>query len=482
MSYCDKCGIDMGPAAKFCIGCGSAMHMTSALSGANGVHSASNTPISQRKKLLVQGTLFLLTLIYVYFEARYNRDLLSLFSQTNPTQQAVNALSIEGKWLAAIGLTWAIGRSFLEKLKRPHFMALAFCIAAGGVYVCISAVYDHVIQNLSRSTKVDGWHLAAYRQSLLNGSLVDPYIPLPSKSGPAGAIVMVSFPLVMYDELYMFPARDVLDRKASFYERYVMDMAQQRWPIYQRNMDRLNAMYREYLNGSARANAYGRMGLARFKSQSGGMRPNARATKMEFLDELRKSSHRESAKLKSAEAEQVWIDNKGKPNEKIIYGRDFPYFMNKVQYMAWFKPKADKLRLDIVPTPEIVERADGINDINSSVFIPPMAMITSLLSIVANVAALMAILLTTALLMMKGSFASRIRKQLWVLSPAATIVTMTLVFTFAPSSIFVKGTPMWKLEREMQKQVGWPGKLWSKAAGIELFLYENTTFLGERHV
>lgn len=434
---------------------------------------------SMQKKLLIQASLFLITLTYVIFELRYNRNLLSLFSDANASKEAIDSLSNEGKLLAAIGITWAIGRGFLEKLRKPILMIFAFAAATWALYAGLSALYDKVIRDLSPATKVNGWHLAAYRQSLLNTKVIDPDIPLPAKSGAVGSIVMTSFPLVMFDERYMLPARDILERKATDFERYTMAKAEQRWPSYSNNMKRLDTTYREYLRGSAQAKQYGQEGLKEFKKRSGGMNPNPRASREEFLNELRGSSHPQAAHVKQWEADQVWVEKKGKANEKIIYGRDVPYFMNKAQYNAWFKTKADALKLEVVPSVDTVEQADGIHDINSAVFIPPMAMITSLLSIIANLAAMLVVVLTVALLFIRGG-RSPLQRYLWILGPAVTIGFIVIVFSLAPSSIFAKGTPMRELEDVMHQEVGWPGKLWSKAAAIELFMFENTSFLGSR--
>lgn len=417
------------------------------------------------------------TLAYVVIELRYNRSLLALFSLSNPSKEVIDRLSNEGKLLASIGITWAFGRGPIQRLRNPIAILLTSVFAVGGMYWTISSIYDHTIHNLSPSTKVDGWHLAAYRQSLLNGKLVDPDIPLPAQVGAIGSIVMTSFPLVMFDDRYMVPARDILERKATDFERHMIRQAEQRWPAYSSNMDRLNSLYQEYLQGSARAVQFGQAGIKEFRKRSGGMDPNPKATREMFLQKLRGSSHPEVRRLNAAESEIIWIDNKGKPTERIIYGRDIPYFMNHTQYYAWFRERAKHIRLQVLPTVETVERTEGINDINAAVFIPPMAMITSLLSVIANVAALLVIAVTALFALWPKSWGI-FHRYLWIFGPTVTITALVASFMLASGSIFSPGTPMHDLEKTMHHEVGWPGKLWSKAASIQLIVFNHTHLLG----
>ena len=213
-----------------------------------------------------------------------------------------------------------------------------------------------------------------------------------------------------------------------------------------------------------------------FRTQTGGMTPDSRATMDAFLQQLRTGSGPRSKTFLQGEEEVVFIENEGTAKQRPVKGGELPKFMNRAEYFSYFGKKIDQVKLSVLPTEATVESADGIHDINSAVFVPPMAMITSLVSVLANTAALLLILLSAIPLATKAPWGRRLNTVITYVGPLFTVGFIAAVIAAAPSSIFTAGSPMHSLEAKMQQQVGWPGVLWSRAAAIQLGISKNINF------
>ena len=419
------------------------------------------------------------TCLYLYFETRYNRALLDLFSIPDPTKSVIDNLSREGKFLAAIGLCWALLRPAISKLQGRIRQVAAFIACVVLVYVGLVIFYDRVIAGLDAQTKVDGFHLAAYRKELLQGFIIDPDIPLPKTSAVQSAIVMTSFPLVMFDDRYMVPARTVLELKAGDISRYYLKKVDAAWPKYALQMRELRSGHEQYIDGSKKVEQispiFKQRARQKFDTQSGGMTPNSHASMDYFLTQLRVSRSESARKLVQGEEEVVFIENEGTPRAHSVKGKDIPKFLSRDQFINHFKKKIDDARNEIVPTAATVEKAKGINDINAAVFVPPMAMVTSLISILTNLTGVIWIVLIGAIASVPkaGSWTNRLK----MLTPVAVVGVVCTIYLMVPSKAFPPDTPMADLENKMQASIGWPGVFWSKSAIIQSTIYGNTHFL-----
>lgn len=431
--------------------------------------------------LPVLGILFV-TVVYLGFELRYNRGLLELFSQVEINQKAIDDLSIEGKVLASVGLVWALLRGVVARVRHLLAKMALFAAASGAVYAALSATYDHVIQNLAAETKVDGFHLAAYRRALLEGSVVDPDVPLPAKYGALGSVFMVSIPLILFDDRYLVPARSILELRAKVIEDYYWKKVDTGWAKYDRQMRLVRASYQQYVDGSRRVEATPALLRSRARNQfhreSGGMLPNSRASMSDFLSELSRSSSAAARQYREAQQEIVFIEREGTPDATPVRGSDLPKLMNQEQFRQFFGERIAAARLELLPTPGTVERTARINDINSSVFVPPMAMATSLLTILANTFNALWIVITFPLQVIRPFASSLFARSLRLLAPLFTLCAIVLLLVFTRAFVFPERTPMRQLEQSMHSRMGTAGILWSRAAVFQSWLYQSTGFVG----
>lgn len=420
-----------------------------------------------------------ITVAYLAFEIRYNRSLLELFSQADLNQKAVDELSVQGKILASLGLVWALLRGAIARVRNRIAQVAVFAAVSGAVYVGLTAVYDSVIRNLSATTKVDGFHLAAFRQAVVQGSIVDPDVPLPAKYGVIGSVFMVSIPLILFDDRYLVPARSILELRAKTIEDYYSKKVSVGWIKYDGQMQLLRANYQQYLEGSRRVDAAPAIfrGRAReqFNRESGGMNPNSRATIGDFLVQLSRSSTPAARSYRNAQQEIIFIEHEGTPHAAPVHGGDLPKFMTQAQFRNFFAEKIRAARAELLPTPDTVEKTQRINDINSSVFIPPMAMATSLIAILANAFNALWIVITLLLLPISKLAEGSFQRALHVAGPFFTLSMITLTFMLMPKYVFPERTPMRQLEQKMQLRVGAAGTLWSRAAALQTWFHTSGT-------
>lgn len=403
-----------------------------------------------------------ITALFVVFEARYNIDLLNTLSNPDATSDEVDKLSHRGKLLASLGIAWVFGRVLITRVKPAILGLTLFMGLSIGVYIGLDFIYTKVIADLKPEVKVEGFNLFSYRMDLLTGKLSDPDIPSIKEHPVEGKILMGSFPIVLLDDRFMLPAQDIVSRKAGDKGNQVLQSASQQWPNYSRQMSDLSSGYKEFIDGSRKAVAYRAFGgVSKFQQQSGGLSPNPNLSRAQFVDMLRPSNHPRGASLRNAEAREI-----GKrPDGTVVYAKDLPYFMDRDTYLKWFAKEAEQAKAAAMPTTDTVETFRGITDINSAVFLPPMAIITSLSSALTNGVTL--VLMVTAIglgLIPQLQIAASWLKKL--ATPLMVVIVSGIVFLM-PSHVFQKGTPLYDLETTMHNQIGFAGQVWSRLSGIQ---------------
>jgi hypothetical protein len=402
-----------------------------------------------------------ITALFVIFEAKYNIDLLNTLSNPDATSDVVDSLSQRGKILASLGITWAFGRVLITRI-RPAILGLAaFFGCAILIYFGLDFTYTKVIADLPSQVKVEGFNLFSYRRDLLTGKLSDPDIPLPRENPVEGKIVMGSFPIVLLDDRFMLPAQDIVARKAIDKSNHVLHGAAAKWPSYAKQMADLNNSYEQYIKGSRQAYQYKAFGgIEKFRQRSGGLDPNPGLNRMQFIAMLRSGNHPRGKELQAAEAREIGKRVDG----SVLYARDLPYFMDRHEYMRWFEIQAEQAKVAAMPTIETVETFKGIRDINSAVFLPPMAIISSLMSALTNAVTLLLMLIGIGLGAVPGCKTIGVWIKRWVVP--LMFVAVTCILFLMPSHVFRAETPLYDLETLMHEKVGFAGKLWSRLSGI----------------
>jgi|GEM_PF-6943303 len=341
----------------------------------------------------------LVTLSLVLLEAKYNVDLLGSLSNKSTTGAQADDLSQRGKLLAAFGISWAIGRSLLSRIKPALFGLIVFFMLSTSFYYALDYTYTKVVAELDPEIKVKGFNLYSYRHDLLTGTLIDPDIPLPGNEPVLGKIFMGAFPLVLLDERFMLPAQDIVERKAQDKSRNVLQNAELRWPEYEAMMQKLTGAradyldtsrkalgvstsekewssyngkmqellqahaqfvdgsrkalglasdesewskyntkmqdiqtsYAKFINGSKRVANHGNRGIQKFREESGGLEPNSSYSQIQFVNYVKSTNHPKGVELRNAEGQVI----SKRPDGKVIYGRDVPYFMSRTEFMQW---------------------------------------------------------------------------------------------------------------------------------------------------
>ncbi len=400
--------------------------------------------------------------LLVFLEAGYNIDLLNALSNPVADSTSVSELSQRGKLLGSFGLSWALFRGLITRIKPAAAGLAAFLTVVFVIYHALDFTYTKVIAGLRPEIKVQGFNLFSYRRDILTGKLSDPDIPHPKDAPIIGKILMGAFPIVILDERFMLPAQDIVERKAEDKSKAVMTKAEKAWPEYDRNMQELSHAYGEYIQQSKKAYQYKAWGgVNKFRQRSGGIEPNPNASRMQFIQALRTSKHPKGEQLRKSEDRIIG----NRPDGSPVHAREIPYFMGHQQYLDWFEKQAQQARDSALPTVKSVESFNGIMDVNAAVFLPPMAIITSLTSAMTNAISVLLILIAMGL-----ATTPTTQKIADGLKKAATpiMVTILAVVLYAmPDHVFSKGTALYDLETTMHQEIGLAGDIWSRLSNLQ---------------
>lgn len=408
----------------------------------------------------------MVTASFVILEARYNLDLLNTIVDPEASREVVQSLSDRGKFLAALGISWACGRTLLNKIRPAVLGAVLFSCLSVSVYFGLDHIYTTAIRDLPPELKVKGFRLFSYRQDLLTGRLSDPDIPLPQNEPVVGRLIMGALPIVLLDQRFMLPAAVVVERKVNDPVNLIIKKAEASWPDYDKSMRELFNGYREFQSGSKRAFAYRNLGgIEEFKKKSGGFTPDPDITMTNFINMLRNSDHPKGKELRESEAREIAI----KPNGTAVLAGDLPKFMNQKQYIDWFSEQARQERDRALPTESNVNTITGIEDINSSIFLPPMAMIASLTSAITNGLTFLILGFSLIAIRQKNKTLQSIGQIAGRRGGAIMILLFTIILLFSPKFVFPTG-PLRNLENTMHSSVGPAGVLWSRLSNFQVLL------------
>ncbi|MDR1888179.1 MAG: hypothetical protein LBQ81_02150 [Zoogloeaceae bacterium] len=618
------------------------------------------------------------TVLLVFFEFKYNTALLSSISDPNTTPAQADDLSQRGKLLASFGLTWALFRNLLFKARHFIVGVLGLALITFAGYWALDTLYDKVIDSLKPEIKVMGFNLLSYRHDLLTGELEDPDIPRVEDEPVTGKIFMGAFPIVLLDDRFMVPAQDIVARKADEKQAEVLEISEEKWNDYAKNMTALRAAYdryidssrkvsgkgleadwanyrgemekltaayeryhdaslrahgkanleqewaryngnmnsirtsyREYINNSRRAERYGSRGADEFRRQSGGMSPNSHLPIAQFPALIKRSSHPKASQIRQSESRIIGQHYDGKPiyarempyfmgradfygwiarraaeglvsaglpadprlskvgflallresnaqsgkelrqheqreigqrkdgtpvlagempyfmerpafyqwsanlaNESMLalglppdeqcslqefvellrnspgkegqrlreaeqqlvtkrpdgselLVRDVPYFMNEREYHDWVIAEAESMKAMAMPTTETVDELKNIKQVNAAIFIPPMAIISSLTSALVNAISIVLFLAATVLSL--SGVTAPVGRAIKKYSIVLMLSMFALLVSLMPSHIFHQGTALYDLETKLHQEVGVAAKLWSRLSNIQKY-------------
>ncbi|CAM8621098.1 hypothetical protein MCEMSHM24_02423 [Comamonadaceae bacterium] len=232
--------------------------------------------------------LVIITCLYIWFEARWNVMLVATIFQGDASKKEIESLVMNGRWLAAFGLTWFLCKGlFGRESKSIRGLILSFAFVAGATvctYALISHGYEKVISAVPDRSATTFAMAASERQIAIQKDELEP-------------MAAVFWALKLAD-----PAQKGIDQKLGEAVAEGRQLAIAAWPELQSKissvpnreilLSQFDAAYEQFLAASQRSKAWTNGNQQANESEFQrltGMRPNAKATRGQFAAELMRS-------------------------------------------------------------------------------------------------------------------------------------------------------------------------------------------------
>ncbi|MCW3696368.1 hypothetical protein [Burkholderia cenocepacia] len=313
--------------------------------------------------------LLIFTGIYAFCELVYNFSLVNFLSSKNTEIAVFNYLETFGKSLSAIGISLFIIKLIPAK-KIAVKMAIFFALGVG-IFSVEGIVFDKIVHSLSPEAKIQAYVLGAYRNAALNEQLPTS-IKDPVEIANIGLSNQVQGDIKAQVQS-LFASSLNPDAMMPFFANY------------QTLSDKLDSIYALYAIQSKRYEGY--KGMMKEKvdrefMRQAGVPPGL--SKDAFMKAI-------SAKSESLQKFQktVLIPGSDKLGIKPVTGADLPIGMTQDQFRSFIQAKVDEVKHKTALSAQNVENLPYAYEIISSVYIPPLAIALSLLSIILNVGSLL---------------------------------------------------------------------------------------------
>lgn len=338
-----------------------------------------------------------ITVLYLVAETLWNRSLVAAVGDVATTRGSLDLLVLEGRLVAAFGLSWAALKSqFLKRTALHGAVVNAFLVALTTValYVGIGRCYELAIDALPARHALSAYKLASYRQSS-NSSLS----PVAAVLQPIALLHPQSAAAI--DQAYAVRRGELL---AALAEK--LDPAWER--IQQLRLSggdarqlaaTFEAGYQRFLEASRRVEAtgFGRgAAVAAFKIETGGLEADPHASRERFARALSDSRFIDQARLG-----EWWLRTGGSDRDVVaveiagvqlmaseLVGLDHEAFRRLVAQ------KLGPLVDEKLPTLDTIKANDTTHDVVAAVVLPPLAMTLSLVAVIANAGSLLGLLLS----------------------------------------------------------------------------------------
>lgn len=306
-----------------------------------------------------------LTLIYILCELIYNLGLVDFLSSKNTEITVFNRLEFFGKSLSAIGISL-----FLIKvlpLKSTFKKLGVFAALVPIVFLAESAIFDHLIDSLAPEKKAQAYVLGVYRNAVLNGQIASP-LSEPLEVATIGLSSKLDTDQVRRQVDEFLQAKFDTDAVSGFYGQY-------------REMSsKLDSVYASYAIQSKRWNGYkGKMKEKIDKEfmETAGVPQGL--NKEQFLAAIGESS----PALKQFHSTEI-IPAFPKFGIAAVTGADIPFGLTEGQFTDLFKQHIAKIQDRARISGATVESLPHARELIASIYIPPLAIGLSLLSILLN--------------------------------------------------------------------------------------------------
>lgn len=317
-----------------------------------------------KRKLLI-----LFTAIYVFCEVIYNIGLVEFLTSKNTEINVFEHLETFGKTLSSIGLSLI----FLSLVKNSKLKVITFLVLAPSLYIAETVGFDSFIKNLSPETKVAGYTAAVYRNAVINGTISDDRFKELSAYNK----------VVLSNIMSLAESKAQINNEVSrlFIQSPTPDSINDLYSNYSKLTGTIEPYYANYAIESKRWDGFD--GTAKvlidkeFMRRTGGIPQGLK--KEQFI----KAVSEKSQSFKTYQ-EMVIIPGNEKLGIKELAGRDVPMGLTKEQFTQFVSSKFSEISNKTKISASNVEQLPHSFDLISSVFIPPLAIVLSLMSIILN--------------------------------------------------------------------------------------------------
>jgi hypothetical protein len=319
--------------------------------------------------------LFLIfTALYLFAEVTYNLGLVEFLASKNTTIDVCQNLENFGKALSAIGLSL-----ILIKLIPTRFKAVALVAFIPLLFVTETVAFNTLLDRLPAQAKVYGYFEGVYRNAVINGNIVDSRFQVnaltPQQKVALASIVILNreqIPGKVNEFLFSKLADDTVDGLFTNYDKLTSKIE----PYY--------AVYalesKKYADASP---IIKQRYLKVFEEKTQGIPPGL--SQADFTTELAKRSP-----SYQQYANTVIIPGNPKLGIMELRAGAIPLGMNKAQFHDWVSGKYEEVLSHSRITEANIDKLPHSRDLVASVFIPPIAIALSLLSIILNATSLLA--------------------------------------------------------------------------------------------
>lgn len=311
----------------------------------------------------------LFTVAYVICEVIYNLGLVEFLTSKNTEITTFEHLETFGKTLSSIGLSLVL----IHLFKNSTTKKLAFLILVPALYIAETVGFDSFVRNLSPETKAAGYMSAVYRNAVLNGTIKD--AELAGQSAYDKVIMSNIMSVTSNKDQVQRAVRNLLNQAPQ------MDGMTQLFKNYQNLTSTIEPYYATYAIESKRWDGY--KGMAKdaidreFMKRTGGLKQGL--NKKEFLEAV-------AVKAPDFQRFQDSVIIPGNDGLGIaeLRGKDLPLGMSEVQFNEFVKSHLVDIQQKTAITPTNIDKLPHSFDLISSVFVPPLAIALSLMSIILN--------------------------------------------------------------------------------------------------
>ncbi|MFM0417528.1 hypothetical protein [Paraburkholderia aromaticivorans] len=318
--------------------------------------------------------LFLIfTALYLFCEVTYNLGLVEFLASKNTTIDVYQNLENFGKALSAIGLSL-----ILIKAIPKRFKALALAAFIPLLFVTETVAFNTLLDRLPAQAKVYGYFEGVYRNAVINGNIEDSRFPVNLGAGQKVALASIvtlnreQIPAKVNDFLFSKLADDTVDGLFTNYDKLTSKI-EPYYAVYavesKKYADAPTLIKQRYLKA--------------FEEKTHGIEPGL--SQADFTNALAKRSP-----SYQQYANTVIIPGNAKLGITELRAGAIPLGMNREQFHAWVSGKYEEVLSHSRVTEANIDKLPHSRDLVASVFIPPIAIALSLLSIILNATSLLA--------------------------------------------------------------------------------------------